>query len=205
MDTFACKKIIQKHCGWKNADTFKILSAESGYGFKSQWFLTFVYKVTLDSLKGSMWIKLFSILQQTFTNSVRSALIGLLLDEFSHRVVPFLADFHKDVVKLVDLLDGLAGLTVERDQDKVLDCCRVEREKEKQEEKETKEKNEGRRFSLNLKLIWRKAVKMFFYALTCILALEANHKRLSDKRLLAPVLVLTRHVHRLHPVWGRKD
>lgn len=80
--------------------------------------------------------------------SVTSVLISLLLDEFSHRVVPFLADFHKDVVKLVDLLDGLAGLTVERDQDKLPDRCRVEREKEKQEEKETKEKNEGHRFSL---------------------------------------------------------
>lgn len=100
-------------------------------------------------------MKLFSFLKQTFTNtdyvkirtkfSVRSVLISLLLDEFSHRVVPFLADFHKDVVKLVDLLDGLAGLTVERDQDKLPDCCRVEREKEKQEEK-----NEGQRFSLNL-------------------------------------------------------
>lgn len=136
--------------------------------------------------------------------SVTSVLISLLLEEFSHRVVPFLADFHKDVVKLVDLLDGLAGLTVERDQDKLPDRCRVEREKEKQEEKETKEKNEGHSFSLNLKLR-RKAFKMFSYALTCILALEANHKRLSDKRLLAPVLVLTRHVHRLHPVWRRED
>lgn len=54
---------------------------------------------------------------------------------FPHLVLPFLADFNKDVVEPVDLLDGLTGISVQGNQNKVLDCCRTESRKKGREER----------------------------------------------------------------------
>lgn len=50
---------------------------------------------------------------------------GVEISQKHHiRVVPLVADFFKDVVEPVDLLDGLAGLGMQRNQNEPLDRCR---------------------------------------------------------------------------------
>lgn len=139
---------------------------------------------------------------------------------FPHRVVPFLADFQKDVIKPVDLLDGLIGIRVQSNQYKLLDCWRTERRKNKNR-KERKRKNEGRKGKSQACLSYIglhdiEGVSLIsspssppgvselgevFCPLTSFLAFELNGERLSDEGLFLLVLMLSRHIDRVCPVW----